>query len=89
MLLYVLNRPEFIADAYTRRLVFRLGIFNYPPDYRAVKSVFEKKLSGGAPVFRQLHALIVMHAKKHCRKTPVCRGCPFRISQECFWKGKD
>lgn len=89
ILLYALGRPEFIADAYTRRLVFRLGIFSSPPDYRTVKSLFERSLPGEVPVFRQLHALIVLHARQHCRKKPVCSGCPLSITGDCQWAGVD
>lgn len=85
ILLYALNQPEFIADAYTRRLVFRLGIFRCPPEYQTVKAVFEQNLPGEVLVYRQLHALIVLHAKKQCRKKPVCADCPLRITGDCRW----
>jgi endonuclease-3 related protein len=85
IILYALGRPEFIADTYTRRLVFRLGIFDDLPDYQTVKAVFEQNLPREIPVYRQLHALIVLHAKKHCRKKPFCNDCPFRIAGDCRW----
>ncbi len=89
ILLYALGRPEFIADAYTRRLSLRLGFFTSPPDYQAVKGIFEQALPREVTLFRQLHALIVQHAKKFCRRRPVCPGCPLRISGDCRWKAAD
>ena len=89
ILLYALGRPEFVADAYTRRLVLRLGFFHSPPDYQAVKDIFEQGLPHEVPLFRKLHALIVQHSKKFCRRRPLCAGCPLRISGECQWKAAD
>lgn len=84
VLLFALHRPEFIADTYTRRLVSRLGFFSSPPDYQSVKTLFEKYLPNEVPLFQKLHALIVQHAKKFCRRNPVCEGCPFQISNPHF-----
>ncbi len=85
ILLYALSRPEFIADAYTRRLVLRLGFFASPPDYQPVKLFFEGFLDREVSLFRKFHALIVQHARKYCRRNPVCTGCPLQISQECLF----
>ena len=89
ILLYALGRPEFIADAYTRRLVLRLGFFSSPPGYQAVKDLFEQGLSHEVHLFRKFHALIVQHSKNFCRRRPLCSGCPLRISGECQWKTAD
>jgi endonuclease-3 related protein len=29
-------------------------------------------------LLNELHALIVRHAKEHCRKRPLCQGCCLR-----------
>ncbi len=89
ILLYALGRPEFIADAYTRRLAFRLGYFCSPPDYTAVKAIFEQWLPQEVPLFQKFHALIVQHVKKFCRIRPVCSGCPLRVSGGCHWRASD
>ena len=80
--LYAADRPEFIADAYTRRLIVRLGLLD--PDqatYGNVKTFFQQGLEPDVRRFRAFHALIVQHGKRFCRKRPVCEDCPLR--REC------
>lgn len=88
ILLYALDRTEFIADAYTRRLVFRLGSFPPPFSYQAVKDLFEEALPPRLDYYRRFHALIVQHGKRHCRSKPLCRGCPLRIRGICRFSEK-
>lgn len=81
ILLYAFNRPVFVIDAYTRRLLQRLGWLATDPGYEALRRVFEATLPQDAALFGQYHALIVEHAKQHCRKKPQCTGCP--VSSRC------
>jgi endonuclease III related protein len=86
VLLYALDRPVFVIDAYTRRLVQRLGLGSGNEPYEALRQGFEQALAphaGGRPgreaaVFNEYHALIVRHAKQACRKRAVCGGCVLR-----------
>ncbi len=78
MLLYAFRRPVFVIDAYTRRLFARLGYLEGDVSYEAMRTWFEKKLShveNKEQVFNEYHALIVQHAKYHCKKNPACAGC--------------
>jgi endonuclease III related protein len=80
--LYAANRPEFIADAYTRRLMVRLGLLGADEaTYERVKAYFQDRLDPDVVRYRALHALIVQHGKRFCRKRPVCEECPLRC--EC------
>lgn len=80
--LYAARRPEFIADAYTRRLAARMGFLaSDAATYEGVKGFFEGRLERNADLFRRFHALIVQHGKRFCRKRPLCRHCPLR--REC------
>jgi endonuclease-3 related protein len=83
ILLYALHRPVFVIDAYTRRIFARLGAT--PPDasYDTLQDYFQSRLPLSAPLFNEYHALIVMHAKQHCRPRPACSGCP--LQQECAY----
>lgn len=57
MLLYAGNRPEFVIDAYTRRLCERHGVcFD---DYHDYKTYFEKRLPKDVALYNEFHALIV------------------------------
>lgn len=80
ILLYAFDRPVFVIDAYTRRLFARLGHISGAEGYEALRSTFEETLGADASVFNEYHALIVAHAKHHCRKRPRCDGCILRAS---------
>jgi endonuclease-3 related protein len=80
ILLYAFEFPTFVVDAYTARLCAR-----YPLDagkgYAAMKACFEDSLPRSAEIYNRFHALIVVNGKEHCRKKPVCAGCP--LSSTC------
>lgn len=76
MLLYAFERPVFVIDAYTRRLLVRLGYTPGGESYETLRKGFEHALAPDVALFNEYHALIVRHAKAHCRARPVCRGCP-------------
>jgi endonuclease-3 related protein len=79
ILLYAFDLPTFVVDAYTKRLCAR-----YPIDagktYSQVKTYFEDNLPKTVEVYNNFHALIVINAKEHCRKKPLCENCPLRGS---------
>ena len=75
ILLYAFGFPSFVVDAYTTRLIERLAL-PIEGGYEKIKAFFEAYLPLDAKLFNEYHALIVLHAKAHCRKTPVCVGCP-------------
>lgn len=76
MLLYAFGKPFFVIDAYTRRLLSRLGLAEGREPYERLQQDFHRELEPAVPLYQQYHALIVQHAKQHCRKSPVCAGCP-------------
>lgn len=78
MLLYAFERPVFVIDAYTRRLLVRLGLVQGEESYDELRHAVEQQLGATrrqVALFNEFHALIVVHAKVSCRKTPLCRGC--------------
>ncbi|MCG6967970.1 MAG: endonuclease III domain-containing protein [Chromatiaceae bacterium] len=76
ILLYALDRPVFVIDAYTRRLLQRYRLAHGAETYEELRSGFERALEGDVYLYQQYHALIVIHAKQVCRKAPDCRRCP-------------
>lgn len=76
IILYAAGKPSFVVDAYTRRIFERVGFLNGSESYDDVKAFFEGNLPVDAQLFNEFHALIVEHAKRHCKKKPVCAGCP-------------
>jgi endonuclease III related protein len=75
ILLYALNKPVFVVDAYTRRIAECLKISEKTHDYDFVQSVFTRSLPHDSMLFNEYHALIVRHAKSVCKKKPECRIC--------------
>jgi endonuclease-3 related protein len=75
ILLYAGNKPVFVIDAYTRRIIDRLGLTPPGHTYTSYKSLFTDNLPADAGLFNEYHALLVHHAKEACRKRPLCRGC--------------
>jgi endonuclease-3 related protein len=81
ILLYAFEFPTFVVDAYTKRLFSR-----YPVDagksYKEIKAYVEERLPRDTFVYNRFHALIVHNAKMHCKKKPVCVGCPLEETCE-------
>lgn len=85
IVLYAAEKPEFVVDAYTKRIFSRLGHVKENIDYQDLKEYSEKNLPRDVKVYNEFHALLVRLGKEHCKKTkPVCIGCP--LEKKC--KGK-
>jgi endonuclease-3 related protein len=68
--LYAYKQPEFVVDAYTKRIFTHLGIVDEKISYIKLKNLFQFHLPGSIPVYQEYHALIVEHAKKHYSRKP-------------------
>lgn len=79
ILLYAYSRPVFVADAYSIRLLGRLGWLDrarVAARYRDVHEWVTSHMQGRAGDLGELHALIVAHGKACCRVRPRCGDCP-------------
>lgn len=76
IVLYAAGRPVYVADAYSRRFASRRGLAPGGSDYPDVKRLFESTFGGDADSLGECHALVVRLCKEHCRKSPICAGCP-------------
>ena len=75
IILYAANKPIFVIDAYTRRIISRIGL---PPDsnsYTAYQTLFMDNLPTDVELFNEYHALLVCLAKDVCRNHPLCQQC--------------
>jgi len=75
ILLYAAEKPVFVIDAYTRRIIDRLGVTPRAKDYAAYQSLFMDNLTADSALFKEYHALLVRLAKEVCRRRPLCHGC--------------
>jgi endonuclease-3 related protein len=75
ILLYAANRPVFVIDTYTKRIIGRLGLAPADDSYEAFQQLFMNRLPHDEGMFNEYHALFVRHGKDICRKSPKCDGC--------------
>jgi endonuclease-3 related protein len=75
ILLYAAHRPVFVIDAYTKRIIGRLGLAPENDSYESLQQLFMDNLANNEAMFNEYHALLVRHGKEVCRKSPRCDGC--------------
>ena len=75
IILYAANKPIFVIDAYTRRIINRFGLAPDSDSYAAYQALFMNNLPTEVRLFNEYHALLVCLAKKLCRSRPLCRQC--------------
>jgi endonuclease-3 related protein len=80
-MLYAGNKTVFVVDAYTRRIVDRMGLKPENRSYTSYQKLFTENLLADTGLFNEYHALLVHHAKEVCRKNPLCQLC-------CLNRGK-
>lgn len=84
ILLYVYRQPYFVVDAYSRRIFGRTtSAADFSKGtYDTVQKIFHQAISPDPTIYAEYHALLVQHAKVHCRaRKPLCTGCP--LSKIC------
>ena len=77
ILLFALDFPIMVVDAYTRRVLSRAG-FDIPRDYDSLRELIEKNSPRrDSRTFKLLHSGFDELAKRYCKKTsPKCSLCP-------------
>ncbi len=83
ILLYSLERPIFVVDAYTHRILLRHGMADEQMEYHELQELFMDNLPEDADLFNEFHALIVRAGKEYCKRKPRCSDCPLG----CWEKG--
>jgi endonuclease-3 related protein len=78
IILYAAQRPVFVIDAYTRRILNRLGLTPAKDSYTAYQALFTDNLPADEKLFNEYHALLVRHGKQVCKKVPLCNDCCLR-----------
>ncbi|MDD5560899.1 MAG: endonuclease III domain-containing protein [Candidatus Omnitrophica bacterium] len=77
ILLYALNKPVFVIDAYTKRIFSRHHLLEEDATYEQAQDVFMRNLKSEVRLFNEYHALLVKLGKDYCRKhNPKCEICP-------------
>jgi endonuclease-3 related protein len=84
ILLYVARQPVFVIDAFTRRILARMGRWRAAgaeitdkTSYDSLQRLFMEHLPHDVALFGEFHALLDVHAKRTCTKrAPRCPQCP-------------
>jgi endonuclease-3 related protein len=85
ILLYALEKPVFVIDAYTKRVISRHGLMDYGETYEEYQRLFHIHFQvNGTPgtrvrMFNEYHALFVAVGKNFCKsRKPACDECPLK-----------
>jgi endonuclease-3 related protein len=87
ILLYAGNKPVFVIDAYTRRIMGRAEITPQKDRYAGWQKLFMDNLKADATLFNEYHALLVKLGKEVCRTRPLCRQCCLNPTTKDTGKG--
>ena len=78
ILLYAGNKPIFVVDAYTRRILSQHNLIKADATYSEMQNYFMDNLENKVRLFNEYHALLVRLGKEICKSKPNCRICPIR-----------
>ncbi len=79
ILLYALNKPLFVVDAYTKRILLRHRLIKESACYDEVQNLFMRNFKKDIKLFNEYHALLVRLGKEFCLKNkPKCDICPLK-----------
>ena len=89
ILLYAFEKPVFVIDAYTKRMLYRHNLIGRQADYQSVQSLFMDNLSQDKKLYNEYHALLVRLGKELCKSKPLCEICPlnnlsYSINYKCY-----
>lgn len=85
ILLYALEIPVFVVDAYTHRIMYRHGLVPEIISYQELQEFFHSNLERDLNLFQEYHALLVACGKTYCKKqNPQCPLCPLNNFDQEF-----
>lgn len=83
ILLYAGNKPIFVVDAYTKRILTRHHLIDEKATYTQIQDLFMNNLLPDIQLYNEYHALIVQLGKGICAKSkPKCNICPLKELKE-------
>jgi len=76
ILLYALQRPVFVVDSYTKRVLTRHCLAGPEFSYYDLQTFLQESLPRDLDLYKDFHAQFVGVGKRFCRKRPLCDHCP-------------
>ncbi len=84
IILYAGEKPVFVIDAYTTRIVGRIGLTKLN-GYHDLQKFFERNLPVDVELYQEYHALLIELGKRHCAADLAkakCDACPVGVDCE-------
>jgi endonuclease III related protein len=82
ILLYALEMPTFVVDAYTHRIFSRHQLIDEEIGYEELRAYFMDRLPSDSQLYNEYHALLVRLGKEFCKKkSPRCEECPLKETE--------
>jgi endonuclease-3 related protein len=78
ILLYALEKPIFVIDAYTKRIFSRHGVLPLEVSYAEYQKLFMDNLPPDVRLYNEYHALLVHLGNCFCKPKTLCAECPLR-----------
>ena len=82
IILYAFMKPSFVIDAYTKRIMSRIGFCGKDVSYDELQTLITNNIEKDTEMYNEYHALLVEHAKRYCRTKPDCNMCILKDSCE-------
>jgi endonuclease III related protein len=77
MILYAADKPIFVVDAYTKRVLNSHGLMPQGSgDYDSIQALFHRNLPREVPLYNDFHAQLVAVGHHYCKRRPLCGQCP-------------
>ena len=77
ILLYALDKPIFVVDAYTKRILTRHHWVDERADYHLIQQLFMDSLPQNQKLFNDYHAQLVAVGSRYCKRSQaLCEQCP-------------
>ena len=86
IILYAAEKPTFVIDAYTKRIMHRVYGIDEEIEYNKLKEYFESRLRPDLELYKDFHAQFVELGKRFCKKKPLCKECP--LNDYCRYASK-
>lgn len=76
IILYAAEKPSFVIDAYTKRILGRVYGDGEERGYEELQGFITDNVDMDLKLYQDFHAQFVELGKTYCRKKPICEPCP-------------
>jgi endonuclease III related protein len=87
ILLYALEKPVFVIDAYTKRICSRHGLLSPDAPYDVCQRFFMDRIARDTALYNDFHAQLVHLGSRFCKTRPLCSDCPLQDFKTLPFKG--